>query len=1093
MRRLFLLLFIVLVVQTNALLELLNPTAVLMGLRGAVTDGARGLDRIGARFQNLARAPAKLSSRNPFRRRSGVTERQTGGGISTSGTKTTVTNQADPRQSARTIRSSTRTLDDRTEAFQTVTEQFWSIITSIVTYSYYLVFFLILYPLYVIISFLVKGLSDTAETKAFIARERAELEEFKRSRCACDPLLIPIYLCGLILMLLKGFIRLCEKLVNWLPFLLVFFLLLCLFVTIQVYNTSILNGMNSGTMLVQKGVNTFTGTINTGKKAMNIMIPIMNVNTYTSINSVRILFKHFLPEDAVLEFTTPTTGRRLANVGPDGSTQLLDISRFASASQEVVIPTTQVLELMGQFNNMILDFWALLVAEYFEPILFVLSRVTPKLMCFMNGGIVCGIREIFDFYITIFVERAFMILRSVTFGLFKDDPPTISIGCTAEELGPQVSPLLCAGMLWDLEPPGAVFSDLKRTVIPPVGKTDQADQARNIQRNFEGRRLSGGGEWIWCSRSPHDGSYSETMGDRVLHRAHRNGCPHSRDLVVNPLYAKALQFHRLDILDNCVNVCLDGLHILSCHGSELVQAVGPCDGIPPPAELNHTVVQSKIRDLFGKDAELGEYTEQQQQQDEEDEEGPPSVRRDLRAMVITKEELIQKMRQNQPKSKFQVGNFECKLGSNNNTSAEGTLIDAGCILSQHAIWNRLGPDQATIHNFFTPGPVSTLRRRSLQEQQRSESEVKTAEKLHALGDKFVQSLNRMTKNARLLRTARDAKDKEFRRKAHALVAEDGGHYYSAYQASLNALHELAGPPPKPKRGRRLEDISTPTSIQVVGDCPGDMYLCPNMYQCVLNENMNDCIPVDDADDPSIFQRGLQYIHDAATLEPDIKGFITENVVQCWSDYDTKPETKPFLISNMRGDTQTGKHCFPLIAPYTYFFPPIEENGIRNYVTAALCNGTTEIESTDCFCQWYHPVKLYADIQMDGFIDLWAINHYLNTLLVLQSMIYLFFTGPGRLLYPVHLFWQWFAGFLCGNMCEPWVPDLFGNLGYEKPIGDTQRMLCAFLNAGSVMFTAFTIMIVYLLIVFLWPAMEFTAKFIAPSLNRYSFRAKKYRR
>jgi hypothetical protein len=930
-----------------------------------------------------------------------------------------------------------------------------------------------------------------------------------------NPMLYVLLVVGIFFALCRGLVNVVDFFIRHVYILLALFFLMAIAMLIQHYSTPTLNAVHNGVLLGQKSINTLSGVMNTGKKAMNIMIPITNERTYSAIQAGRVVYNAFIPEDVQVPMFScqqsgqQQQGRRLTIVDEDGHTQLFDLSRQSTALRQIVVPVTLMMSLFDRFENMMLEFQLMLMAAFIEPILFVVSLILPKVTCAFSGGPVCIIMEIGDIVVTLFVSRLYLILRLIPF-LSNLQTPQIHIGCKQGEFPIEMDANLCGGYIWDLEPKGAFFSELIPSTVAQDPSTDHSAQASQIMDKYlanggQGRRLREQDPiWVNCTKSTHDGVYLETFtSGRVLHKAHNNGCPHVRDLILKTPHERILQFHRLNILDECVDVCLDGLvHLRSCFYSvddHPIYVMGWCHH-SASLGINNTVVDATLQRLFRVYVDLS-YDRPTPPTDEQQQEETVEQRnlRGKRTTPLTRQETIDVIRKTSRGANILMADqVNCDLSHSDTKDPEDQFLNTLCLTSsyiQKVSFESLGPDSTTVHQFFDPsrslsGP--TYDRRHLEQQQRTQDIfTRFTKRLHASSSRMVRFTETIRKNIRLLTTATEVNDTTFTHRVLSMIADDQREnvLYASVLKSIHAFEAFAADDgDQTEFGRKRRDLATtvddnPTYIEVIGDCPSDMYLCSDGIHCVAPEDMELCLQYEQPADANLFQRAAATLESYAATSFDFKGAAAD-VVQCWCGYDTKPDTLPLSTSNLQlpeGASTTEEYCLPLRAPYTYFADPIPETGIRSYV-ASLCNGTG-LETSACYCYWYQPTALSSNVYLSGIFKMYVVNHIINALLDVQSFVYIFLTGPQAWFYFVQLIWQNVMWMFCGDRCPLWLIYMFGDLGYPDLTTD-RRFLCAGLHAGSFFYTVFMVFAILMILIFVFPAVLFLIEFISPTFHQY---------
>ena len=952
------------------------------------------------------------------------------------------------------------------------------------------------------------------ETNDIVTRQR------KRYGCTSPMILVWLGI-GIVLTLIEGVFSVIRFFFRYLPWLIGLVLFAVAILYIQDNSPEVVHGIHSATIAGQKLTNTGLGAVNTGKAVMNTVAPMINVNTYSAIQSMRVMYNEFVPKDVQLEGLSckqtppPTTsnGRRLGTtIDSNGHVQIWDMSRLLDVARETSYPIILIMFLYGKFTNMVLSLQLLLIHDFIEPLFFILSLIIPKVTCFFAPArIDCMIREIVDFFVTLLVTRAILLLKLFSGGLIDIPIPDIPIGCDERDLGTdlaeRIAPM-CAGMLWDLEPPGAVYSELKHTSVKLSQDEDNelVSKFASTMKQFGfgggggGRRLSAMNNHtkrieLECFRE--HSLFTERRNGKVIHKGRQLGCPHVRQLLFAPAYERAFLFHRLNHTEDCLPATIHGVRLVSCFYSKddhPVYVINP---------VNVTVVISILREVFDLGNIQDYLTFNDSTTTTTESKAEKTTRKLSSVTILTKEQVMAKFQQAAEETpKFLLGSIECNIRTNGPpTSLVETVIDTWCLLSKFGNglqWKSLGPDLATLEMFFPPPSKNA---RQLHEQT-GPSSTKGL-KLLDLGQEFLTLTGSLQKSIRLLTTSTDVKDPSFSRRVLSTVLTDNRAALTlqAFEQSMQSFerHFVSIPatttakatnnPESLKGGRRRlatayvnpDDLPV---IQLVGACPIHTYPCANQYQCVPTDRMDLCeyVPPEQA---TMSQRALQFLQDAASADFDVKGMVAEGA-QCWCDYDRDPGTVPFNANLLRVDPalnpdNKAKYCLGLMQPQTTYYSPVPETGILSVVTD-LCNGTSMV-TTNCVCPFYQNTRRFTEAFYNGLLSQTSENHIINTLVFLQTYVWIFLTGPHALFHPFSLMWTAVMRVICQGSCGDWFIYLFDDMGYDNLTVD-RRLTCSVLKLGSVLYTTLLFISIYMGFLLLWPMCEFLGKMAAPRLDRY---------
>ena len=986
----------------------------------------------------------------------------------------------------------------------------------------------------------------------------------------------------------------------------VIFLLLVVFLMIQSQGSDLVTMAHSGTLLAQKTTNKVLGLSNTAADVTEVVLPIMNAQIYSSVQSAVLLAGVFVPQDAYLDAFSDTSGeeeealdsqmaydgelrgRRLqVQMDSDGKVQAWNLKKFIKPFGLYALRMSNVMVLTTMFSAVITAIVLQMMEPFLDVILYLLSMIVMKFVCLVgHGRILCAILEIVELSM-FFVIRTIFFLFSFIFVLAggSDIPlPDLPFSCGESDFGNQAEMLapMCGGFLWEPEPIGASLSGLRQTRInlALAEETRKQEEARQKFNRFQsapgstyhgmagmtgnggigggGRRLQEmwdgmeRGDWLYCTRSTHDGSFVETMRGRRLHVTHGKelGCPHARDVILNPLHERAMQFHRLNVKDTCLNVCLNGFHFSSCYEASgdyhplLAMGGGGCDG--GDMEANRTAVDAILHEMFP------ELTQQQRHElilsdpppqpppppppaaaaaDDTDDDSSNTTattttgRRNLfgtlSRKILSKAEVVRHF-EREYVGKYVVMDVECNVEPGKpNKGPHETFVDMMCIIGKYVQtqdWNkflhsngldkdRLGylnrPTEFSLKGIHQATGKWTGERggRRLMEEDTGSGGIKVFQ--HAT--EFVKLTEGLRREDRLLRAAQAMKNDNFTRRVLTTVTEKPSFvhvYRHGIGKSLKALDRLlerseVATGEDGTRRRRLveeeEETVVTTSFQIISSCPLNYYLCANGRQCVPNDEIDECLPLEVTEETGVLAQANQYIQDATTYDLDIKGYVQENCYECWRNYDRRPETNPFQY-NVDADLSNVKYCCGLIEPDLSRFDPVAETGISGFV-AGICNSTSGGDNgtalaSNCFCPWYFPTSLSNNVYVYGLFDIYVYNHIMNALIIVQTFTSVYITGPEGLLPYIGYVWSAWADFYCAGHCSPWFTDLFGTFGYETTTG--RRLTCVFLHAGSFFYTVFLCFGLVFFIYLVKPTLTFLIEVFVVTLPRAQFRTRRRR-
>lgn len=985
---------------------------------------------------------------------------------------------------------------------------------------------------------------------------------------------------GVILSIIIGLLDALNFALGKLLLFIVVFILLVVFLVIQNQASELVTMAHSSTLLAQKTTNKVMGLSNTAADVTEVALPMINAQIYSSVQSTAMLVAVFVPQDAYLDAMSDTSGeeedrldsqmaydgelrgRRLqVQVDSDGKVQAWNLKKFIKPFGLYALRMSNVMVLISMFSAVISAIILQMTEPFLDVILYLLSMIVMKFVCLVgHGRILCTILEILELSMFFFVRIVFFLLAIFFAPIFaliggSDIPlPDIPLSCGESDFGNQAETLapICGGFLWEADPIGASLSGLRQTRInlARAEENRKQEEARKQFNRFQsvpgstyhgtagmtgnggigggGRRLQEmwdsleRGDWLYCTRSTHDGSFVETMRGRRLHVTHGKelGCPHARDVILNPLHERAMQFHRLNVKDACLNVCLNGFRFTSCYEASgeyqplLAMGGGGCDG--GDMEANRTAVDAILHEMFP------ELTQQQRNElilSEPPPQPPPppppaaddtdtdenssnttttttttAGRRNLfgtlSRKIWSKSEMVQHL-EREYVGKYVVADMECNVEPRKpNKSPHETFIDMMCIIGKYAEtqdWSQIlqgsGLDKSRLGHLNRPTEFSLKgipqagRQMGAPGGRRLMEEDDTGPiRLFQQATEFVKLTEGLRREDRLLRAAEAMKNDTFTRRVLTTVTEKPSFvhvYRHGFGQTLKALDRLLersevangedgrgsgrGGGGGGRRRRLAEEdgeATVTTSFQIISSCPLNYYLCANGRQCVPNNAIDECLPLEVTEETGVLAQANQYIQDAATYELDIKGYVRENCYECWRDYDRRPETNPFQYS-ADADLSNVKYCCGLVEPDLSRFDPVAETGISGFV-AGICNSTSSENGTalasNCFCPWYFPTSLSNNVYVYGLFDLYVYNHIMNALVIVQTFVSVYITGPTGIASYIGYVWTAWAEFYCAGHCSPWFTDLFGTFGYETTT--TRRLTCVFLHAGSFFYTTF---------------------------------------
>lgn len=498
----------------------------------------------------------------------------------------------------------------------------------------------------------IRVIRDTKEwSKVRLEIERERIRD--KQTCLPSPVMLYYFSVGLICAGLVGLWDAIDFLLSNILILFLMFLIMVAFLFIQAQGSELVTMAHSSTLLGQRTANKVLGLSNTAADVTEVAVPILNAQSYTSIQTLRMVFNVFIPQDYYMEAFSGSSedeeaalqeeamvnqelsrsnGRRLqARVDADGKVQVWNVGKITRDLGLIALKVANIMVLTNMFALILYVIQLKLFVAFLDVILFVLSRVIMKIVCLVgHGNLFCTVREVVAL-VTVNLIR--LILDAIGLGFLIPEEASALIACGESDFNGQAETLapMCGGVLWDAEPMGASLSGLKLkriSMMEDAAKAEAESMLSNYQpvpgsttgggTNLGGRRLSESlgsdknkmRNWVHCIRDPHDGSFVEAMNGRRLHMTHgkRPGCPHTRDLVLHQVHERAMQFHRLNVEETCLNICLNGLHVLSCYDANQAYhpllATGECsfgeDGrlSGRETEVNRTMVHHKLNEVF---------------------------------------------------------------------------------------------------------------------------------------------------------------------------------------------------------------------------------------------------------------------------------------------------------------------------------------------------------------------------------------------------------------------------------------------------------------------------------------------------------------
>ena len=624
---------------------------------GGLYSGTQNLrSRANDVISNVAYYPRLLKTKAGQKfsrpRKNNVATKDGKGGVVSGGKQGSVTNI----QNQQVVANSGKAIDSPTQPSSN--RGFVAKVTRAVTSAAYTVFSTTAAAIWttLVISWqlLTRSIQAVRETKEW-SKIRLEIERDRireKQTCLPNPVMLYYFTAGLICAGLVGLWDAIDYfLKHWFVLFLAFLIMVvCLF--IQAQGSELVTMAHSSSILGQRTANKVLGLSNTAADIGEVAVPIVNAQSYTSIQTMRMVFNVFIPPDYYVEAFSSSSddeeaalqedamvnqelersnGRRLeARVDADGKAQVWNVKKIARDLGIIALKVANIMVLTNMFALILYVIQLKLFVAFLDVILFVLSRVVVKIVCLIGHGYIgCSIREVWEL-VTVNLIR--LILSAIGLGSLIPTSFTL-FACGEDDFKPQAETLapMCGGYLWETEPLGASLSGLKQkrvTMIENAAKEEADAKLSNYQAapgsmpggggggmDMGGRRLSEavaghGLNWVHCTRDPHDGSFVETMNGRRLHMTHgkRVGCPHTRDLVLHPVHERAMQFHRLNVPGTCLNVCLNGLHVLSCYDANQAYhpllAAGECvigeDGrvVGTGTGANHSMIHIKLQESF---------------------------------------------------------------------------------------------------------------------------------------------------------------------------------------------------------------------------------------------------------------------------------------------------------------------------------------------------------------------------------------------------------------------------------------------------------------------------------------------------------------
>ncbi len=318
-----------------------------------------------------------------------------------------------------------------------------------------------------------------------------------------------------------------------------FVILICklVFTYIEQHYALLLDVVHTIIIIAETGTNTLAGGLNVLLEVRDMIMPIINEQIYTSIETMTLLYNQFSDPDV-----KNSGGRRLEDAA------IFEFGERKVVVDDTVTTVTYGLYLYNRVSNTIMAFQLALIQPFFELILDVVTKVFAKISCAFAGGIVCTLRELGNLILVTMVGFV-----NVFAGALGSPIPLPRTGCTAKEItGGEELGGECGGYITDLEPAGAFFANL----------------ASGIRR-----RLS----QLICEKSK-DGSYREIMDGRVMHQSRTRPCPLSKQTLLGEENT-ILAFHHAEITDNCLLICVNGVQWRTCHevNNHTRHLTGTCD------------------------------------------------------------------------------------------------------------------------------------------------------------------------------------------------------------------------------------------------------------------------------------------------------------------------------------------------------------------------------------------------------------------------------------------------------------------------------------------------------------------------------------
>jgi hypothetical protein len=715
----------------------------------------------------------------------------------------------------------------------------------------------------------------------------------------------------------------------------------------------------------------------------------LNEQIRSTVQYVRITWQGLKPDDANI------VSRRL--VEDDNIASIISFSDRKAQLKEVADRTTYGANLMNVLGEKIYGLLLAIISPFIEVLFDVFLVFASKTVCFARAPL-CGVREFFhqaiDGFLGLF--RSITILGFQPFASFR----IFGINCLKDYpdlLG--VDAAICGGYLYEVEPPGAFYSDLSKST----------STNRRLLQQTEALLI--------CEQHPHDHSWIEKLNGKVIHKSHINKCPlTSRTRASDNMMDHVETMKHLNLKGNCFHTSL--------HKEDIEEICWHTH--------NATIGRRQLFSLFNEDGKR----------------------------ILTKINKKYKASTSEINSDVLYQIIHEKLGDDIEKKGADILSDEGKIIfhcdlfdtdsklniyqqthNQLCVLSKLissGTLKVSVPSWL--GPNNDGGRRVLQQEENKRYYEGLDKNLHVLS----QHVYSIKQHIRIQKTRRILRDRNT-----PYVNQDDINWKEAAIPILQPKKNKTIITPENKR-RKLE--------QKLGICPAGYHPCIMSGDCILLEEREFCPQTNNADEAESPNNGVlltigKALEDISTFNIDGEDILTD-ANRCYDRYDQRPETSPLSYTNLILQEQASddqEYCLGMVPPITYRLPKIQRQGLNRYVSDLCVND-------NCYCFWYY--EKYGAYELSSLPTLHVDIEYtiLNFLISIQYIVGMFFSIPG--LHLIALAWSSFWNLAGHGRFPLWFTYILSDMGLG--ISPQRGAVCFVIYLGSYFNTLLILLMIYIL-------------------------------